>query len=635
MHSNRRCPSCWSALPAGANRCVACGAEFRVARWRALAWTILLIGAANSDAWWLRGSVGFQSEVESRPAAGGEPREEPARTGVAAPIEKRNPVPLPTPAPDAAGDAAPTLPDARPLQAARFEIVAHDLRDRTLRRASAFVVAPGVCAFPASTLNGAASLMRTGSEAAVHDISYFEADSAALLAQQEVGAPVVVAKLSEFAVGVSLFVLGESERRDAIARCGTVAHVDPSGILALQVDFACAQTVLFDIAGRLVGVAPADATVGTEVRVTPVALQLERLRSTRPTPLDVVNANLFDRDGGARRERATLYAAGGEYGAALAEYLAAIEIEPRLRDDCTRTATACVQLALRTARLDDTVGELVPTLEHAARLLDREPLVLYAYGLALLDEQRAEDAVVALLAAVRVSSNPDRAMNDALRTAYLHASESARREGRPADAVQHAEDALARFPQDALLMKSLGFAYYEIGDTWCARDLLARVVELDPTQERGLSAILAALEPDMAPARSTGSPDAVEIRFDPKLGAIHSRARFNDKTDADVLVDTGATMTALTTAVANDIGLDLRHPSRMVQVETANGKVTAPVVLLGAIDLHGARVTNVEAVVLPDGETGLTRPLIGLNFLEHFSMTLDAQHGVLRLAAKK
>jgi clan AA aspartic protease (TIGR02281 family) len=633
MHSIRRCPSCWSTLPAGVSRCAACGAELTVARWRAIAWAALLIAVAGSGAWWLRGSFGGGSGSAS-PATAEAPRAAPPPS---APETTREPnaVAPPAAAPTvSAGEAVAALPDARLLEAQRLDIVGLDRRGRTLRRATAFVVEAGICAVPAGTLNGAIELMRADG-ATSRDVAWFDPGSVALLAQSGLGAAVAIAKPAELAPGAPLFVLGEGDKRGTIFRCGNVAKVDRTGAISVEVEVACSECFLFDQAGRLVGLTPTPSAAGIVVQVTPIALEVERLASARATPLDVLNASVFDRDGDARRERAALYAASREYGAALAEYLAAIELEPRLRDECTRTAAACVQLALRNARLDDSVGELLPTLETAARLLDREPVVLYAYGLALLDLQRPEEAVDALLAALRVSSSPDAAMNDALRSAYLHASERARSEGRPADAVRHAEDALARFPQDVLLMKSLGFAYYEFGDAARARDLLVRVVELDPSQERGLSAILAALAPEASPSRTTGAPGEVVIHFEPKSGAIRSRATFNDRSDAEVLVDTGATMTALPTALANDLGYDLRRPVRTVQVETANGKVIAPVVSLDAIDLQGARVTNVEAVVLPDGDAGLNRPLIGLNFLQHFSMTLDAQHGVLRLSAKK
>ena len=635
MSSTRHCPSCWSALSAGARACAACGAEVTVARWRAVTWALLLIALASGSAWWLRGwlaeATSPSTESGSVPAheEGAAQKRAPDQDGKAAVA----PVPVDVgevPAANAA-PAPAAVPDSAPLEKRRLDIVARDAKARTLRRATAFPLGSGVYAVPANALNGAAELVRGEDGIVARDVALFDADGVALIVDAGADEPIELAPARDLVAGAPLYVLGEKASNGPLARCGSVDRVEGPGSIAVVVETACAERFLFDARGRAVGVAPSQAPVGASARVVVLASLPERLRAAHPTPIALLNANVFDPVGEARRERAMLYATSGEYGAALDEYLVAIELEPRLRDECARPAAACVQLALRTARLQERVAQLLPSLEHAAQQLDREPLVHYAHGLALLDEERTEEAVHALERALELSAAPDRAMNDALRAAYLHASEHARADGRPGDAVALVEGALQRYPQDAQLMKSLGFAYYESGDAARARDILARVVELDPSQERSLSAILAALTPDAARGRPG---DAVEIRFDPKGGAIRSRATFDDRTDADVVIDTGATMTALPTSVAIDIGIDLRRPVRMVTVETANGKVQAPVVKLASVDLHGARVTNVEAVVLPDGEAGLSRPLIGLNFLQHFRMTLDAEHGVLRLAPK-
>ncbi|MBM4015819.1 MAG: TIGR02281 family clan AA aspartic protease, partial [Planctomycetes bacterium] len=125
---------------------------------------------------------------------------------------------------------------------------------------------------------------------------------------------------------------------------------------------------------------------------------------------------------------------------------------------------------------------------------------------------------------------------------------------------------------------------------------------------------------------------AVEIRFTRGGGAIRSRARFADRVDADVIIDTGASLTAISDRLAAELGLDLRKPERTLSVNTANGRVTAPVVLLANVDVAGARVTHVEAVVLQLlGDDAL----IGLNFLEHFDLSLDSARGILRLTARR
>lgn len=78
------------------------------------------------------------------------------------------------------------------------------------------------------------------------------------------------------------------------------------------------------------------------------------------------------------------------------------------------------------------------------------------------------------------------------------------------------------------------------------------------------------------------------------------------------LVDTGATAVALTADDArrlgyNPAGLDYRY-----DVITAEGKVKAAAVQLRSISIAGARVENVDALIL---ERGLHTSLLGMSYL--------------------
>ncbi len=82
------------------------------------------------------------------------------------------------------------------------------------------------------------------------------------------------------------------------------------------------------------------------------------------------------------------------------------------------------------------------------------------------------------------------------------------------------------------------------------------------------------------------------------------------------MVDTGATVVALSDADAARIGLDLaRAPA--VPVGTAGGPVMARQVTLSAVTLGDVVVANVAAVVLP---TPMTHVLLGNSFLQRFQM---------------
>lgn len=79
------------------------------------------------------------------------------------------------------------------------------------------------------------------------------------------------------------------------------------------------------------------------------------------------------------------------------------------------------------------------------------------------------------------------------------------------------------------------------------------------------------------------------------------------------IVDTGATLIALTAEDAARLGI---HPSRSdysAQVRTANGIVRAAAVSLNMVEIGHIMVQNVPALVLP--KEALSENLLGLSFL--------------------
>lgn len=91
----------------------------------------------------------------------------------------------------------------------------------------------------------------------------------------------------------------------------------------------------------------------------------------------------------------------------------------------------------------------------------------------------------------------------------------------------------------------------------------------------------------------------------------------------DVLVDTGATVLCLPSAVIQQLGLT---PVRAVAVSTANGYSHTQVFEDAKIGLLG-RTGTFECLELPGGE----RPLLGVVPLEAMGIELDLQKQSLRL----
>jgi aspartyl protease family protein len=81
----------------------------------------------------------------------------------------------------------------------------------------------------------------------------------------------------------------------------------------------------------------------------------------------------------------------------------------------------------------------------------------------------------------------------------------------------------------------------------------------------------------------------------------------------DFMVDTGASVIALTERDAGRLGIRPMRSEYTALVKTANGSVKAAPVSLNSVELDGIRVRDVRALVLPDD--ALSENLLGLSFL--------------------
>ena len=97
----------------------------------------------------------------------------------------------------------------------------------------------------------------------------------------------------------------------------------------------------------------------------------------------------------------------------------------------------------------------------------------------------------------------------------------------------------------------------------------------------------------------------------------------------DFIIDTGASISGISSATARSIGLNDLRGARAIRLNTANGWMAAPVVTLTSIDLAGATVRDMRAVVLEElsGYDGL----LGLDFLARFDVDINAEAGEIVL----
>jgi aspartyl protease family protein len=114
-----------------------------------------------------------------------------------------------------------------------------------------------------------------------------------------------------------------------------------------------------------------------------------------------------------------------------------------------------------------------------------------------------------------------------------------------------------------------------------------------------------------APAYSSAGPRTVVIERDMRghfavAGAVDGRR-------IEFMVDTGASVIALTERAASRLGYHPAPRDYVGKVHTANGTARAAPVKLDMVEVGGVMVRNVDAIVMPDEALG--ENLLGLSFL--------------------
>jgi aspartyl protease family protein len=122
----------------------------------------------------------------------------------------------------------------------------------------------------------------------------------------------------------------------------------------------------------------------------------------------------------------------------------------------------------------------------------------------------------------------------------------------------------------------------------------------------------APLAPAPAGAAAEGNAASVAKSSD---GHYWAEALVNGKR-VRFLVDTGATAVALTAEDAQRLGIRLQDLDYSANVTTANGEAHAAQVTLASVSVAGARVPDVQALVI---DKGLPTSLLGMTYLGRLS----------------
>jgi len=118
----------------------------------------------------------------------------------------------------------------------------------------------------------------------------------------------------------------------------------------------------------------------------------------------------------------------------------------------------------------------------------------------------------------------------------------------------------------------------------------------------------------------------VPLQGDGKTWTV--RATLNGSVEGQFLLDTGATYCVISQSLAHRLAL--RPSGERMKLATANGLVSAPLVIIRFVDLGSNRARDVKAVV-HDSVTPPLDGIIGLSFLNNFAYVIDAKQRMVRL----
>ena len=118
-------------------------------------------------------------------------------------------------------------------------------------------------------------------------------------------------------------------------------------------------------------------------------------------------------------------------------------------------------------------------------------------------------------------------------------------------------------------------------------------------------------------------------------GSFIVQATLNNGRAARLIVDTGASMTVLSTNIAIDLGILGTTDNELLTVNTAGGSVQVNMNYLHSLNVGEAEAQHVAVAIhdLPDIPEQIDG-LLGMSFLKHFLITLDAEHSRLILRPK-
>ena len=146
---------------------------------------------------------------------------------------------------------------------------------------------------------------------------------------------------------------------------------------------------------------------------------------------------------------------------------------------------------------------------------------------------------------------------------------------------------------------------------------------------RELSLPLSSVVPS-SPSSAPG-PDTITVPVVMNGASVIVPVMFNGGLKANLALDTGATITVVSQRIASHLALRALGASK---VGTVGGVITVPLARLRSLKVGEAEVHDLVVSIHDFSTDPRIEGLLGLDFLKHFHVSLDARRGLLILGRR-
>lgn len=157
-----------------------------------------------------------------------------------------------------------------------------------------------------------------------------------------------------------------------------------------------------------------------------------------------------------------------------------------------------------------------------------------------------------------------------------------------------------------------------------------------PTRQDREEYLTSDISPHHEDQENSPTPTEISVPLKKSGGAYIVSVLLNQERRAQLILDTGASMTVLSTNVAIDLGLLGTTDNQLLTVNTAGGSIQVNMNYLPSLQVGTAKAEHVAIAIhdLPDIPEHI-EGLLGMSFLKNFLVTLDAEHSRLILRTKQ